>query len=440
MKIMSAMFARVKYLPLLLGMVYLGITVMLFFAGPFNWPIKNEGLMLFFLSTCLLGIVLGFSIGVIKRGQGQPLDAWRLFFRIGSIFSIALVSPATWVYTGKWPWEILSVLGDQGLAYREMLAALDADESGIRGYLAIVRAVFAPFVYCVVPFAILKWKELRRFDVLLLAAHICSILVFSFMRGTDRETGELVIFLLATLLIAICRLAVDRGRFPFKLSTFFISSVVLFCVLSAAIFLFVDRKESRMGGSENFCVAGGVVCSVREPNQDPLDAKVSFGAEIFTGYLAQGYYGLSLALNEDFSPTFGLGHSAFLMSAYTKLFDQTIYQRSYLYKVGKAGWDDKAQWSTIFSWLASDVSFPVVPVVMAILGFLWGCAWKSAVLCKSDTGALVFLFLSLSVLYIPANNQLTQTLDSYFAFLFWLLLWLSQGRNKANAAQGVLQR
>lgn len=430
---MSKMFAKVKVIPLFLGLMYLVTTVVLFFLGPFDWPIDNEGILLFFVFVCMVAIALGFIIGVIKSGRGRPLHSWRFFFRIGCVSSIVLLFPATWIYTGKWPWEVFSVLGDQGLAYREMLAVVEADESGIRGYMAILRALFAPFVYCVVPFAILNFKSLRRLDVLLFSGHLCAVLIFSFMRGTDRETVELLVFFIATLLIATCRLAVKHGRFPFKASSVLVSSVLLIMILCATAVLFVDRKGSRMGGQGGFCVADGVVCSVRSSHESDLSATANFALEMVTGYVSQGYYGLSLALKEDFTSTFGLGHSSFLMSAYGKAIDDSMYQRSYLYKISAAGWSDKSQWSTIYPWLASDVSFPAVPLVIALLGFLWGCGWKSAVLLRSDAGALMFLFLSSAVLYIPANNQLTQTLDSYFAFLFWLVVWLMQGARKERS-------
>lgn len=105
--------------------------------------------------------------------------------------------------------------------------ALEADESGVRGYLAIVRAVLAPFVFCVVPFAILKWKELNKLDVLLLICHVLAILVFSFMRGTDRETGDLLVYVIMVSTVVIARLTVRDGRFPFKLSRIIVISLFL---------------------------------------------------------------------------------------------------------------------------------------------------------------------------------------------------------------------
>ncbi|MEG0636077.1 MAG: hypothetical protein RR517_26530 [Pseudomonas sp.] len=425
---MSKVFGLVRFLPLQFGLGYLLATLLLFFFGPFDWPLKNEDVLLLFLTAVLLALCLGFSIGVIKRAPGARLQSWRVFFRIGALFSIALLFPSTWAYTGKWPWEVMSVLGDQGQAYRDMLVALEANESGIRNYVAMVRGLAAPFVCCVIPFAILNWRSMRAIDVLLLAGHISAILIFSLMRGTDRETGDLVVFFMTAFLILGCQAIVRHGRLPFSFGKMAVSAVLLLSILFGAFVLFVERKESRMGGSEDFCIAEGIVCSHRSASASELDAKTSFALEMLTGYTAQGYYGLSLALQEDFTSTLGLGHSAFLISTFTKAVDESLYERSYLHKVDLAGWNDKAQWSTLFTWIASDISFPLVPLAIAVLGFLWGSAWKSAVLWNSEAGALVFLFLTLSVLYMPANNQLTQTLDSYFAFLFWLTVWLSQGR------------
>ncbi|UHL63240.1 hypothetical protein LSG25_14400 [Paralcaligenes sp. KSB-10] len=427
---MNIAFKKIKYAPIMIGIAYLLFTVLLFFVGPFDWPIKNSDTLSLFLASCFLALILGFWLGVYKSEQQKSFDSWKFYFRLGAVASVALLFPSTYAYTGKWPWEIFSVIGNQGTAYGEMLAALAANESGIRAYVALARGLFAPFVFCVIPLGILNWKKLNYIDVFLLGAHLFAILIFSFMRGTDRETGDLVFFVFATIILVICRRIVNRGRLSFKLSQFIIWPLLLSIIFLSALSLFIDRKESRMGGTEAFCIAEGVVCSAHDPNASSFERKSMFGIEMISAYLSQGYYGLSLALNEDFTSTFGLGHSAFLTNVFTKAVDDSIYERSYLYKERAVGWDDRSQWSTIFPWIASDVGFPVVPFVICGIGFLWGAAWRSAVCGKNDTAVLVYLFLCLLVVYIPANNQLTQTFDSYFSFLFWLIFWAFQRTRK----------
>lgn len=418
-------FSALRLLPLYVAVSYLGTTIALFYWGPFDWPINNSATLALFLSAAMVSMVVGFDLGSRLPAPGQQLRAWRLCARLGALASIALLAPSTWAYTGKWPWEIGSVLSNQGVAYSEMLAALETNESGIRPYVALIRAVFAPFVFCVIPFYILHWKDLRSSDVALLVLHVVSILVFSFMRGTDRETVDLLLIIGGSLFILVARRMLKTQRLPFRptrAAAFILASAVL---LTSSLALFFDRKESRMGGDDAFCVGERVACSSRPANQPAVMAKFSFAGEMLTAYMSQGYYGLSLALQEEFSWTYGLGHSPFLMGSVGTLVDESLNDRGYLAKINMAGWDTKAQWSTMFPWLASDLSFPMVPLAMAFLSLLWGSSWKSSVVRESDSGALIFLLCCISTLYIPANNQIAQTIDSYFSAVFWLVLWLT---------------
>jgi len=432
---MPTIFNSLRFLPLCLGMLYLGATVLLFFFGPFDWPVRNGDALLGFLLVTLLALCVGYSLSGYTQVPGRPLVNWRKCYRVGALASMALLFPSTYAYTGKWPWEVVSVLGNQGAVYQEMLKALQANESGIRSYVALARGLLAPFVCCVIPFAILNWRSLRGVDVLLLCGHVAGILIFSLMRGTDRETGDLLVFFGGSFMVLAGQAIVRHGRFPFSPGKFFAVSLLLMVLLVSTLMLFIERKEARMGGNNAFCIAEGVVCSQRSAGDDPLTAKMSFALEMLTGYTAQGYYGLSLALKEDFTSSMGVGHSSFLMSNISKVIDDSLYLRSYLHKVSVAGWSDTSQWSTMFTWIASDVGFPMVPLVILIMGYVWGSAWKSALLKGSEAGALVFLFLTLSILYMPANNQLTQTLDSYFAFLFWLVVWIGQRRSGSPVVQ-----
>jgi hypothetical protein len=427
---MPILLTCLRLTPLWLGVFYLSATIALFFFGPFDWPVNNGEVVLGFLLVTLLALVLGYTLSGYALTSGRPLLNWRKYYRTGALASIALLAPSTYAYTGKWPWEVLSVLNDQGAAYQEMLKALEANESGIRSYVSLARALAAPFVCCVIPFAILNWRSLTLLDVMLLFGHIGAVLVFSLMRGTDRETGEILVFVGGTFMVLAGHAMIRLGRFPFSAGKVAVASLLLAVLLCSTLFLFIERKEARMGGDGIFCIAEGVVCSQRSPSDGPLADKLNFTMEMLSAYMAQGYYGLSLALKEDFTSTMGLGHSSFLMSNFSKVVDDSLYQRSYLSKVNLAGWSDTAQWSTMFTWIASDVGFPLVPLVILVMGFLWGGAWKSALFNGSEAGTLVFLFLTLSVLYAPANNQLTQTLDSYFAFVFWLFIWLGQQRKE----------
>jgi hypothetical protein len=408
-----------KYAPVLCAIFYLLSTFLLFLFGSFEWPVNNTGLLVFFLVVCALGMLVGFVFGAEISVSLEQSFEWRLFFRFGCVFSILLVAPSTYAYTGKWPWEVFSLIGSQGIAYKQMLEALELDQSGIRVYVSFVRGLTAPFVFCVIPFAVLRWKALNRVDVALLAGHVLAVLIFSFMRGTDRETGDLVF----TLLIAAYMLKLRSNNFEHKVRSVPIKKFFLCILILIALVVFIDRKEARMGGTDSFCIADGLVCSRPSAESDPFFLKVQFGLDMFSAYLSQGYYGLSLSLNEDFDSTYGVGHSSFLKSMYSRFSDGSVQNRTYIEKISDLGWDARYQWSTIFPWIASDVGFPSVPLVVFLVFFLWGMAWTGSIRQKDDVSSVLFMLLAILVVYIPANNQLAQTLDGYLTFLFWLILF-----------------
>jgi hypothetical protein len=146
-----------------------------------------------------------------------------------------------------------------------------------------------------------------------------------------------------------------------------------------------------------------------------------------TGYLTQGYHGLSLALKnvDQAESTYGIGHSQALRRVYEAFTgDTSLYQRGYTYSLKRQNWDDASQWSTIFPWIANDVGFVPTIAIMALLALLWGRSWRDAVGAADDVAAIVFCFLFQLFMYVPANNQIAQTLDAYVGFVCWLLFWI----------------
>lgn len=75
------------------------------------------------------------------------------------------------------------------------------------------------------------------------------------------------------------------------------------------------------------------------------------------------------------------------------------------------------------TWLANDVSFPGAIVIVGIFAFIWGLAWKDAVFAGNDGGAVVFALMMQLFVWLPSNNQLMQSPDSYLALLVWTAIW-----------------
>ena len=147
--------------------------------------------------------------------------------------------------------------------------------------------------------------------------------------------------------------------------------------------------------------------------------------------MSQGYYGLGLALGLPFQSTMGIGNSPMIATQYANITgDIETYQRSYTYRMRALGWTDEYQWSTLMVWIANDFSFPGALIVLYFLAAIFGASWRDAVLARDDYAAVVFILFVDLFLYLPANNQLGQSLDTLFTTLFWVSIW--QYRKKAK--------
>jgi hypothetical protein len=238
--------------------------------------------------------------------------------------------------------------------------------------------------------------------------------------------ADLIIILFSTFLVLIARGMVDRDGSVLGAITrhrFAVLLVVIFSTSSA--FVFVERKEQRLGTTHQICVTEKVCADYDYPLFKPLDDRERFALSMASVYFSQGYFGLSLALTKDFQSTWGLGHSLALMNYYSALTgNEDLYEISYTFRLRDEGWSDLNRWSTMFPWLANDIGFTSVPLVIGLLAWIWGTSWKDAVLRNNDRAVIVFVFMMLIIFYMPANNQVTQTIDAYFAIVCWNIVWL----------------
>jgi hypothetical protein len=90
----------------------------------------------------------------------------------------------------------------------------------------------------------------------------------------------------------------------------------------------------------------------------------------------------------------------------------------------------------MFPWLANDISFTGVLILMLLIGNAFGASWRDAVFANDDRAAIVFAIFCIMLVYLPANSQVTLVPDHYFALVVWLSLWLcSQTKELQKSAR-----
>jgi hypothetical protein len=420
-------------MPCNVGTLYLVVTFALFLFGPIDYPIGNYFTVCIYFLASLIFINVGFRLAVQKRAIGSSLKFSKSVFLSGSILAVLVLVPSAYYYTGKMPWEFIASIEDQRSAYSSLASQLAATE-GQRGPIIILRAITLPFIWAVIPLGVIYWTRLGWvYRGLLLSTVLCS-LIFSALRGTDREIADLLIISGSAYAVAIGRKRLEEQRggrrggagAPGFLARRWRVALVAILALTVSGSVFVERKEDRMTTVKAFCFLNSGACA---DYTHPLVAGMNDGGRFATSmsvaYITNGYYGLSLAIEKPFLSTWGMGHSTALVRIYDVLGgDESLTTRTFNYRNIDDGWPQEYFWSTMLTSIANDVSFPGAVLLMGWFAWAWGRSWRDAVLARNDSAAIVFCLATFSVLYFPANLQILQTLEGYSTVVFWMVAWL----------------
>lgn len=154
---------------------------------------------------------------------------------------------------------------------------------------------------------------------------------------------------------------------------------------------------------------------------------LGFGiASILSGYLAGGYYGLSLAFKLPFEWSYSMGSSYFLSLFSEKFLGlPQAFQSTYIYRMKVAfGRDGLRTWNTIFPWLASDFTFLGALLIFIPIGYIYSVCWREIVYYKNPISIVMFSTITLGLFYIPANNQLFHGVDTFISSVVIIIIWI----------------
>ncbi|GEM_PF-2695456 len=162
---------------------------------------------------------------------------------------------------------------------------------------------------------------------------------------------------------------------------------------------------------------------------------------MFLGYFTSGLYGLYLSLTLPFEWTYFVGNSYSVGRIVEIVFsmDGAILERTYPYRVDLTyGWGfDK--WHSLFSWLASDVTFFGVLLFTPLFSFLYARLWLEAIRAGNPFAGPLFIYLSLGLIFSFANNQIMHGLAGVVVLAVLLAGWiLSRILSRQHCSSGVV--
>lgn len=378
-----------------------------------------------FVTATIAAFALGYWLRAKtwRHPEESPADGgdsarrWVVF---SAIYCIVFGAAFLAAYGASSPTDVLDALRNPGEAYFFRLrdARLD-DESFAIQMLTLGAALTTPLV----PFTIVFWERLTPVVRLLALAGAVSYCSYWIFIGTQKGVGDFACYAAVALLAR----AAIRGRRMGR------RAVAAIAALGLAFGAYMVFNQSDRLTSEN--TTAGI-----QPN--PI-ASAMFGEDIGRGvtttlfYPTHGYLGLAYNLDTPVEWTHFRGSSRAFDSYWTQYVDTTatpIFNDTLpAHTEQRTGWPALTYWTTIYPWLASDLSWPGAVAFMFLVGWWTARWWLEAVYLRSKIALLLVGQMAILIAYVPANNQLGITRPGLVAFLTLLGLYFL---SRLNAAVG----
>jgi hypothetical protein len=386
---------------------YVYITFFLAVAGPFDYLVLNSAKVFLFLTYVLVCFIMGYRFSLTKKFSGESIIKpgrinWVL---IGIVLGVATTGYV--LFHGGSSNSLAAAMTDPGTAYREALMA--ARKNLDVSLVSQIQTTTYGLTICAVVAVCVAWKSYPRWILYLAMCYPLLQLALAVRMGTFKFVGDWLIFALTIYSLSRAKVISSRQKALMAMA------ILIFFV--AHIYSQESRKMAYgMATSYSYL-------SMTEFRSDNVVAKV-LGAKTYEAlanpvfYATNGYAGLSAALDQDFVWTYGLGNSGALMGYARQYLDIDLLPQTYMVRAEeKTGWPALVYWSTIFPWIASDISFTGCGVLFAFIGFIYPRILYRAYYSRCPLSATLLFYLNVLLIYVPCNNQMMQMRQAMVAFV-----------------------
>lgn len=434
-----------KLSPLKIFLIYWVFTLFLYAFGPFAWvtykPFFFWSFNILFIAAFVFGWLLSEKAVVGRRGVEWtyeddkrlirclgPLLYINLFYEIVNLFRVFLFANFN---VSALIQRIIFGITNMGDSYNSFQDNVNVTSAGIVGGTAITlfNFVWDIWAFSTLIFGVLYFKKLRFHQKCIAATCIFLEIIAYLARGTNIGVFRIVLIFLVLYYIKYMKSEKKKAR---NNNGQKIKLVILGVVAVVVVVLLFDKIMKSRGGITYWQMSwyniGGI-----HINRDSLFFKI-LPSEIhqllvsLSGYLSQGYYGMSLTMRVPWKPMWGVGSSMALQNLLGN-FIPSISDASYQTRIEQYGWDSYTQWHSLYSWLANDFSYFGVIFVMLLFGYIFHKALKDSLELNNPYAKVMLYYMFLMAVFLPCNNQIAQTTYTLFSFFYVFVKWQLSKRN-----------
>lgn len=445
--------------PAYLSVLYLVASLVIYVLCPYNWPTQRPvlfyGLNAVYIAALAAGYLFGTKCPVCKkRGQWEQTKTDKLLAIVEVLTAVNFFMYLVYVFRsyGLASFDFADLaeqmavgLKEPGVGYvlYQQRAQILEGSAVVGGSAYTILALLWGFAKnSVSALAVLYFKRLRPYAKIFTVAYWLLVMVFYISIGTNVQIFHIYLLLILPGVLEVFELWYRKQLTARRVVRLF-ACLCVGLVLVAAYFSWMQESRSVASGYQiDEYAIGGLTTNdtaetepvPEEPTEptEPVRESSPFARKMhnlwtmFSAYLSQGYYGMAQALTVDWTPMYGLGNSIFvvdMISSHITDIDQYTYPK----KLEAFGWDSRVNWHSMYTWIANDVSFYGVPLVMAVIGLFFGMMFQDAIVNGNPFARASIFFYMLMILFIPCNNQIGQSSENLCAFLGLVFLWLLTG-------------
>ncbi|MDH6235797.1 hypothetical protein [Cryobacterium sp. CG_9.6] len=402
------------YLPLKIALAYLLGTFGVFLLGPGAAEVKNLPSLTFFVLSAVGLFALGYRLSTTharhyKTFTGQSREVTPLVRAVivfSAVWFLVFSTVSLFEYGATGIGDIINAALNPARSYLNKFQVYREQAASGRTSLPLQIAVLTgAFYFVLIPLTVYYWRNLSSVLRSLAVSGVVGYIFFFAFIGTQKGIGDIFIMLLAALAASVGSQqgpTASSGRRKRTRKWLVIAAIVLSCGFVIYLANVQGERIRDTSGAGKFG-ANPVLTQL-------FGETFSRGMTVAVFYPTHGYLGLSKNLSVPFVWSGGASIPA-IASYKTQYFGGDDPMRaSYPVRTeAVTGWPAGLVWSTIYPWLASDLTFPGAALFMGAFGWFMARMWIGVRYERDPLSLVLFAASALILVYVPANNQLMQS-------------------------------
>lgn len=360
----------------------------------------------------------------IPEPPEKPIKQIRNTVTISAIYYITYSVAYFGVFGITGPGALINALVNPGEAYISKYEIFEQQITAANNPLVQIVTITAALAVPLIPLSIIYFRELTGAIRLLALLGVVSYVLVFLAIGTLVGLGTVVLYALVGAMIGRKKGLSSKTN---RVKGFMALALLLSGFAGYMAYNQSERLEE-VGISYRY-----------EPN--PIvskliqDEQFARGVTVTGFYPTHGYLGLAYNMESDFVWTHGRGAARALDSYLTQYgFGSSVTARTYPSRTEVAtGWDAGMYWSTIYPWLASDLTFLGAAGFMFLVGWWMARWWWEASVERRWLPLFLLSQTIILIAYIPANNQLGLSRPNLITLSVLLVLYAFSPKNNSRS-------